>query len=212
MPYFAIARINRDGEVPFIRWASEGGMSEFPLVESITPREFELLVKEWLEAGADGLTDFSASHLQPMQGQDGEFTFDVTAKFRIFGGATVQLVVECKKYSHPIKRELVQILNDKKRSVGAHKAILVATAPFQSGAIEFAEKNGVGLIQIVSGSALFIKASKRRDGPPVERVQQVAQEDPFIGFFYGTNPKGDLVFPQALSSQMTHELGLYLHG
>lgn len=187
-------------------------MSEFPSVKAITPREFELLVKGWLEAGAEGLTDFSASHLESMQGQDGEYTFDVTAKFRIFGGATVQVVVECKKHSHPIKRELVQVLNDKKKSVGAHKAILVATAPFQSGAIEYAEKNGVGLVQVVSGSALFIKASKRRDKPPVEHVQRVAQEDPFIGLFYGANPRGDLIFPQALSSRMAHELSIYLHG
>ena len=29
-------------------------MSEFPSVKAITPREFELLVKGWLEAGAEG--------------------------------------------------------------------------------------------------------------------------------------------------------------
>ncbi|GDY37088.1 restriction endonuclease [Acidovorax sp. NB1] len=187
-------------------------MVSFPSTESLTAKDFELLVKSWLEAESDDLCDFSASHLESMKGQDGEFTFDVTAKFCIFGGMKVQVVVECKKHSNPIKRELVQVLNEKKRSVGAHKAILVATAPFQSGAIEYAEKNGIGLVQIASSNVLFIKASRNRSAPLPRAIENVALQEPFVGLFYGMNPNGDLVFPQVLRRGMTHELGIFLRG
>lgn len=154
-------------------------------------------------------------------GQDGAYSFDVTAQFKAFGGASIKVVVECKKHAHPIKRELVQVLNDKKRSVGAHKAILVATAPFQSGAIEYASTNGVALVQIVAGSAMYIKASAVREHgrrPASNKVtapKQHSQEhtqDPLVGLFYGQNLKRDLIFPQMLSSRMSYEMERFLHG
>lgn len=186
-------------------------MVHFPNPESMTARDFELLVKTWLESGAGGLTEFSASHLEAIKGQDSEYSFDVTGSFRTFGGALIKVVVECKKHSNPIKRELVQVLNDKKRSVGAHKAMLVATALFQSGAIEYAEKNGIALVQIVSGSALYIRASRDRSAPPREHVEKTIREEPFVGLFYGKNPNGTLIFPQVLSQRMSHELEVFLH-
>lgn len=186
-------------------------MVRFPSVDSITATDFELLVKSWLESVANGLINFSATHLEAIAGSDGEYTFDVTCQFEAFGGSQIKLVVECKKHSSPIKRELVQILSDKKRSVGAHKAMLVATAPFQSGAKEYAEQNGIALVQIVSGSAIYIRASTERSAPPQEHIEKTVREEPFVGLFWGNNLNGKLIFPQVLRRRMAHELEIFLH-
>jgi restriction system protein len=183
---------------------------QFPSIKSMTARDFELCVKAWLESVEEGLTNFSTSHLEKISGQDGDYTFDVTAQFRIVGGLEIKVLVECKKHSQPIKRELVQVLNDKKRSVGAHKAMLVATAPFQSGAIEFAAKNGIALVQVISGAAIYIRASVERVSPPLEHLEKTIREEPFVGLFYGSNLKGCLIFPQLLSKRRSYELERFL--
>ena len=48
------------------------------------------------------------------------------------------IVVEAKKHRYPIKRELVQVLHSKIQSVGAHKGVMVSTAPYQNGALDSA--------------------------------------------------------------------------
>ena len=69
------------------------------------------------------------------------------------------VICECKKHRNPIKRSLVQVLHSTKTSLAANKAILIATAPFQSGAIAFAEKHKIALIQIHNGVAAYITNS-----------------------------------------------------
>jgi hypothetical protein len=39
------------------------------------------------------------------------------------------MLVEAKRHKNPIKRELVQVLHSKLRSVGAHKAAMIAPRP-----------------------------------------------------------------------------------
>ncbi len=186
-------------------------MVQFPSVESLTPEDFEILVKMWLDSGSEGLSNFTSTHLEDIAGQDGDYTFDVTAQFSTFGGALHKVVVECKRHSNPIKRELVQVLNEKKRSVGANKAMLVSTAPFQSGALKYAEKNGIALVQIISGSAIYIRASAERSGPSLEHIEKTIREEPFVGLFWGRNPNGSLIFPQLLRHSMKHVVELFKH-
>lgn len=148
-----------------IEWSSRR-MFHFPPVEAITPTEFELLVKRWFESFSESLDSFEATHLEKMVGQDGEFDIDVTVRFTAFGGAKFLVICECKKHTHPIKREVIQILNDKKRSLGAHKAFLISTAPFQNGAKEYAEKHGIALMEVARGDVAYIQNSAASVLPP----------------------------------------------
>ena len=189
-------------------------MRRFPSPDTITPERFEQLVKSWLEAGAGGLQEFSAKQRQTVRGRDGDYEIDVTATFVGLGGARFTVVVECKKHKNPIKREIVQVLRDKQISIGASKAMLIATASFQSGAIEYASRNGVALIQVVSGQAQYIVASAERgldaEQPRNQNGVSAAAED-FVGFFYGANPDGQLIFPQLVSDRREYDIELFLH-
>jgi restriction system protein len=180
-------------------------MRRFPPVGAITPEQFELLVKRWLSSVGQFLESFQTTHLEQVQGLDGEFKFDVTARFKALGGADFLVIVECKKHKSSIKRDVIQTLRDKQQSVGAHKAMVVSTSDFQSGAIEYASLHNIALIQIVNGQAVYIRNSISR---PEVRIPGEAED--YVGFFYGSNPDGRLIFPQLLSSRMTYEMERYL--
>nr|WP_249671834.1 restriction endonuclease [Pseudomonas syringae] len=55
-------------------------------------------------------------------------------------------MIECKKYRNAVERELVQVLQDKVRSVGAHKSMLFTTTEFQSEAVKYAKAHGIALV------------------------------------------------------------------
>lgn len=180
-------------------------MKRFPPVSQLTPERFERQVKAWLESVAKPLEAFSAKHLDSIDGVDGEYTIDVTARFQALGGASFLIVAECKKHKNPIKREVVQALRDKQQSVGAQKAMVFATSSFQSGAIEYASKHGIALVQIVSGQAVYIQASARRELRPIPE-----DAEDFAGLYYGQNPDGRLIFPEILTSSSNFNLACYL--
>lgn len=179
-------------------------MKRFPSTSTLTPERFELQVRLWLESVAGPLEEFRSRHLDTIAGIDGDYTIDVTARFKALGGATFLVLVECKKHKNAIKREVVQVLREKQLSVGAQKAIVVATADFQAGAIEYASTHGIALVQIVSGLARYIQGNASQSAPPAPEA------DDFIGLFYGPNPSGKLFYPQLLSSTFTWELAGYL--
>ncbi len=79
------------------------------------------------------------------------------ARFEALGGNFVVLI-ECKHHKNSIKREVVQILNDRLCSIGAQKGMIFSTAGFQSGAIEYAQKNGVTLFKVEDGkNSYFVR-------------------------------------------------------
>ena len=119
-----------------------------------TPEEFELAVKDVIEQAGVGLSEFSINHLETLEGVDGNYSIDITARFQALG-ANFLVLIECKRYKNPIERELVQILNDKLHSVGAQKAMLFSTSKFQSGAIEYASTHGIALVQLVNGESTY---------------------------------------------------------
>ena len=125
----------------------------------ISPEDFEQTVKSWLVASAGALESFEASHRDVLDGSDGEYEIDVAVRYKAFGGANFLMLVECKKHSNPIKREVVQVLNDKLRAIGAQKGMLVSTASFQKGAHEYAAKHGIALVTVVDGKFAYVLAS-----------------------------------------------------
>ncbi len=116
----------------------------------MSPYEFEGFVAGLLGCLATEVEALRVTAHETIQGVDGSYDFDATVRYRL-GGMDFLVVVEAKHHGNPIKRELVQVLHSKALSVGAQKAVLIATARFQSGAIEFAKIHGVALVLITEG-------------------------------------------------------------
>src|SRR2546423_13099940 len=111
----------------------------------ITSREFEDWVGAVFASASPDLEDLRVTIHDRIRGTDGSFTLDATVRYR-WAGLDFLVVVEAKLHTNPIKRELVQVLLSKVQSVGAHKGVMISTAPFQQGAIEFAKVHGIALV------------------------------------------------------------------
>ncbi|HVX06270.1 MAG TPA: restriction endonuclease [Rhodanobacteraceae bacterium] len=181
-------------------------MTKFKRPSDITPEEYELQVKGWLESVGHELDSFSAAHRQTLSGVDGEYEIDVVVRFKVLGGVQFKALVECKKHKNPIKRELVQALHQKQQSLGANKAILVSTSPFQDGAVEFARVHGIALVRLISGAAMYIQGSKSDDAP-IPYIP--ADADPYAGLLYSPD---DGLIPEGFNSHKNLALERYLLG
>ncbi len=117
----------------------------------ITPEQFERQVHDWLKASADGLKSFTVIHSHMLEGDSGEYEIDVIAEFEVFGGALIKVLVECKRYKNPVKRDIIMVLESKIRDTGAHKGMVFSTSGFQKGAIEFAQKRGIATVTVQHG-------------------------------------------------------------
>jgi hypothetical protein len=150
----------------------------------ITPAEFEEFVGEMFTELPSEVTNLRVETLDRIDGLDGSFVFDATVRYEL-GGMEFLVVIEVKKHSNPIKRELLQVLQSKKESVGAHKAVLVSTAPFQRGAIEFARTHRIALIGVTEGRFTF--ETRSIDKPPPLSREQAAElwgTETFVAFHY----------------------------
>lgn len=123
--------------------------------QTLTPEQFELGVKEMLDAAAGQLDSFEARHRELLPGTDGSYEIDITVRFHALG-VQFLVLVECKYRKASIKREVIQVLHDRLRSTGAHKAILFSTSPFQSGAVAYARKHGIALVRIARGKPVMV--------------------------------------------------------
>ena len=125
--------------------------NRFPHTKAVnmTPAEFELYCKQVLErfAEEEGLRDFVILHDVHLPSDDGIYQIDVYADFRALG-VSFKVLCECKQYKNRVSREKVAVLADKLRSLGAQKGILLSTAKFQKGAVQYAEKHGIALIEV----------------------------------------------------------------
>ena len=137
-----------------------GQMPSLPenLNANISPTDFELLIKEYLEGAGKDLKDFRVSHDVHLLKSDGEYQIDIYAEFEVLG-AIFKVLVECKRHKSDIKREVVQVLYDKLRATGAHKGMLFSTSGFQSGAYKFAKEHGIALIRVIEGRYTYVTKS-----------------------------------------------------
>ena len=116
----------------------------------ISSEEFELLVYSYLKEIGSELGKFQIVHNTKETSSDGTYQIDVLATFEALG-VSIKVLVECKHHKSPIKREFVQVLQDRVRSLGAQKGILFSTSKFQAGCIEYAEQHGIALVQMIEG-------------------------------------------------------------
>lgn len=134
---------------------------------NISPIEFELLVKEFLEGTGKELKDFRSIHDAILCSSDGEYQIDVFVEFEALG-ITFKVIAECKRHKSAIKREVVQLLNDKLRATGTNKGIIFSTSGYQSGAVQFAKEHGIALIRVIEGRFTYItkSANEKNYDPP----------------------------------------------
>lgn len=153
--------------------------------------DFEEFVVELLGCTSELVTDLRVTLHDKIEAADGTYDFDATVRFT-FGGMSFVVLVEAKKHKNPIKRELVQVLHQKLQSVGAQKAAMVSTAPYQSGALQFAVQHGIALVTVTEGR--FILETRSRDDLPVLTREEGATLfglPPFVGHAYtGTETGG----------------------
>lgn len=149
----------------------------------LTPDEFELHVKAWIESASESPVEFEVTRKELLAGDGGEYEIDVLARFSMFGVQYTTLI-ECKKHKNPIKRDLVMVLESKLRDTKSQKAMLVSTAEFQRGAIQFAEKHNIALVQLASESTHFLTRSK----PALEIVN--SGNWGIVGWLYSDAPEG----------------------
>ncbi len=121
-------------------------------VKELSSVEFEKCCLMVLRGYAEEvyLDNFVISHNEIVKAHDGDYQVDIYSEFTIFGKSKIKVLVECKQYSSPVKRERVELLHSRLISTGSHKGILMTTAQFQSGALRFAEEHGITLIEVMN--------------------------------------------------------------
>jgi hypothetical protein len=159
----------------------------------ITPAEFEEFVAELFESANPKVNDLTVTLHEVIEGVDGAYDFDATIRYSL-AGMSFLVLVEAKYHKHPIKRELVQVLNQKKQSVGGHKAVMISTAPYQRGALEFAKKHGIALVTVTEGRFTFQMRSADPTTPPAISRDEAAERfgiPTFVGHHYGPGDQPD---------------------
>lgn len=128
------------------------------IATEMTPYQFEIQCLQLLDNLSNDLNGCSIEHNQICITDDGQYQLDGVIEFECFG-VKYKTIVECKKYNSRIKRSQIQILHDTIRSTGAHKGIFISTSSFQKGAMDYAKKHGIALLQIVDGFILTLQNS-----------------------------------------------------
>ncbi len=150
--------------------------SEEPI--ELTPERFELEVKGIFEMLGADMASFSASHREKIAGVDGVYEIDVSVRFEALG-ANFLVLVECKHQRSPVKRDVVQILYDRLRSIGAHKGMIFASTTFQRGALEYAKQHGIALIRLADGETCWETRAIGPSPPP----PSWANIPPYVGWW-----------------------------
>jgi restriction system protein len=108
---------------------------------------FERHVRDVLES-AKGRVKLRVHGKRTLKARDAEYEVDAYAELKVFGAATIKIIIECKRYTRPVTRDLVLALYAKTQELGAHKAMLFSTSSFQRGAVAFARAHGIALVQL----------------------------------------------------------------
>ena len=114
--------------------------------------------------------------------------FDISIEAYLPGADeySMLILIECKNYSHPVPVDDAEEFFSKLQQVGAAnaKGIIASTAPFQSGAREFAKAKGIGLLRYFS--AENFKWELRRSPSASIRADAVSGSDVEEGLISST--------------------------
>jgi len=157
----------------------------------LTPAEFELFAAGWLSEATPYADDFRVSVHEKIASPDGSYDFDATVRFSV-AGMEFLVLVECKKRSDAIKRELVQVLDAKLQSTGAHKGMMIAAGPYQRGAVEYARAHRIELVTVTEGRFTFeTKDLHARPAPTRQEAAERFAVPPFVGYPITDEPHED---------------------
>lgn len=148
-----------------------------------TPAEFEQFVVEVFRATGPEVDKLEVQLHERVGGVDGEYDMDGTVRFR-WGGVDFLVLVEAKMHKDPIKRDVVQVLNQKVQSTGAQKGVVVSTSNFQKGALEFAKKHGIALVEVTEGRFTFHTRSATEMAPMTREEAADRGLPTFVGHCY----------------------------
>ena len=128
-----------------------------PTYESVlemSPSDFEKYSLQILVQQVKHLNNCKVQHNKIIEVDDGSYQIDGYIEFSLMG-ITYKTIVECKHYKSSIPREKVQVLYDKIRACGANKGVMISTSNYQSGAIKYASKHGIALIQLTDAGEQY---------------------------------------------------------
>lgn len=131
----------------------------------ITPKAYEEAVAAIAKSMNLDLVGWEVKHLDPVEGLDGTYTMDVTARFQL-AGMDFLILFECKRHKDPVKRSDVQVLLTKLHSTGAQKGVVVAATGFQSGALEFAKAHSIACVRLIDNAWTYITRHAEATSPP----------------------------------------------
>lgn len=77
--------------------------------------------------------------------QPGHYEIDVSVKFKVAEKLDFFLIVECKNWSKPVPRPVVQALAQTRDAIAAHKAAIVSPTGFSAEATKVAQVHGIAL-------------------------------------------------------------------
>lgn len=162
----------------------------------MNPEQFEVFVTTLFDSATIHLPGLVVQLHETVQGTDGSYDFDATVRYQL-AGLEFLVLVEAKLHKNPIKRGLVQELHSKLLSVGAHKAVMISTAPYQSGAVKFAQTHGIALVTVTEGRFTHTLRSALPPSPSPYRwpTREEAAEDgtsTFVGHCYTPGANGGL--------------------
>lgn len=112
----------------------------------MSPQDYEKYVEQavrQLDLGPD--TEIRRNAILPGVRQRGRYEIDVAVKSRLSGTIDFLMIVECKNWSRPVDRPIVQNIAQTRDAVGAHKAAVVSPVGFSEEAIAVAQDLGVAL-------------------------------------------------------------------
>ena len=126
----------------------------------MTATEFEKYTLDLLKDYVTGCEDAIFEHNVKVESYDGTYQIDGRISCNVLG-CQIVILVECKRYKGPVKREHVQVLKDKIERLGANKGIFVTTSYYQKGALQYAAEHGIALLVITDGKMQYEIRSKR---------------------------------------------------
>lgn len=140
---------------------------------NLSPAAFEGHVVDLLSLLEPSVDDFVVELHEVMHTPDGSYDLDGTVRFTTMG-MDFLVIVEVKHHAHPIKRELVQVLNQKVMSAKAQKGLMVSASRYQSGAMKFADVHGIALVHATTSEADWVtRTDSNRPSEPEVILQSV---------------------------------------
>jgi len=120
--------------------------------------DFEEATKSILQSAGVQIEKFTINGKKKFLSEDGEYEIDASVEFTMLGGASFFVLVECraKKAGNRVERDEVLAFHSKILSLKAQKGIFFTTSGYQRGAVEYAKKHAIALVQVVDGKSTYI--------------------------------------------------------